>query len=198
MKKIYLIGLVSVFYILYFPDSVKAEVSQVDSIVLNNRLKIEFRVDVGNVFPTNSFVRSQNNDPDGMAHYNGYSLRLARQTTGKKLWEQVYAYPNFGIGVYSAFFTNTKNLGNPVAAYGFFNAPFFKVNRFSLNYELGLGMAFNWNHYNPVTNPGNIAISTDNSVFIDAGISLKYMVLLIIQMAGYSCRTLVSIPEPQK
>lgn len=153
----------------------KAQLSRLDSIILKNRVKTEFMLDIGSVLPTNSFVRAQNADPDGLAHYNGYSLRLAKQTTGEKLWQQLYGFPNYGIGIYSAYFTTTKNLGNPFAVYGFFNAPFFKVRRFSLNYELGIGLAFNWNHYDPITNPANIAISTDKSVYIGAGISLKYV-----------------------
>jgi len=111
-----------------------------------------------------------------MAHYYAYSLRLARQTTGDKFWQQLYGYPRFGLGVYSAFFSDTKKLGYPIAVYGFFNAPFFKINRLSLNYELGLGLTFNWNHSDSLGNPGNIAISADKSVYIDAGASLKYLV----------------------
>jgi len=175
MKKIFLMALVSMLFAYYFPHSVRAQISRLDSVVLRNRLKIEFLLDYGNVLPTNTFVRLQNNDPDGLAHYNGYAIRLANQTNGEKLWQQLYGYPNYGIGFYSAFFTNTNNLGNPFAVYGFFNAPFFKVNRFSLNYELGIGIAFNWNHYDPISNPTNIAISTDKSVYIDAALSLRYL-----------------------
>lgn len=174
MKIFPIFCLASMLLILIFPKSGKAQMSRPDSIILKNRLKTEFRLDVGNILPTNDFVRPQNTDLDG-AHYFGYSLRLAKQTTGDKLWHQIYGYPEYGIGVYSAVFTNTKLLGNPIAVYGFFNAPFIKVNRLSLNYELGLGLTFNWNDLNTVSNPNNVAISTDKSVYIDAGISLKYL-----------------------
>lgn len=163
------------FFVLNMPLSGLAQMIHTDSIILENRLKAEFRLDVGNILPTNDFVRPQNTDLDGVPHYFGYSLRLVNQTTGDKLWHQIYGYPEFGIGVYSAVFTNTKLLGKPIAVYGFFNAPLFKIYRLSLNYELGLGLTFNWNDLNPVSNPINVAISTDKSVYIDAGISLKYL-----------------------
>ncbi|MDP2338889.1 MAG: acyloxyacyl hydrolase [Bacteroidota bacterium] len=175
MRKLVVFAQFLILPAFFFYNPVQAQFTRLDSIILKNRIKIEFVLDIGNVLPTNTFVRLKNTDTDGLAHYNGYSLRLARQTTGDQLWQQIYGYPSFGVGVYSAFFTNTQNLGNPIATYGFFNAPFFKINRFSLNYELGLGLTFNWNHYDPLTNPDNTAISTDKSVYIDAGLSLRYL-----------------------
>ena len=160
---------------LTFTDLIKAQSAPKDSLVFKSHLTTEFRMDVGNVLPTNAFIRAQNTDPDGNANYTGYSLRLAKQTSGDQLWQQIYLYPSFGLGIYSAFFTNTKKLGNPIALYGFFNAPFVRHDRWSLNYELGLGVTFNWNSYNPVGNPNNIAISADKTVYIDAGVSLKYL-----------------------
>ena len=160
---------------LTFPDLVQAQSALEDSLVFKSHLTTEFRIDVGNVLPTNAFIRAQNTDPDGNANYTGYSLRLAKQTTGDQLWQQIYLYPSFGLGIYSAFFNNTKKLGNPIALYGFFNAPFVRHERWSMNYELGLGLTFNWNSYNPVENPNNIAISADKTVYIDAGVSLKYL-----------------------
>jgi len=156
-------------------NPLQANTAGMDSLFFKSRLKTEFRMDVGNVLPTNAFVRAQNTDPDGNANYYSYSLRFAKQTTGNQLWQQIYLYPSFGLGIYSAFFINTKKLGNPVALYGFFNAPFLRHNRWSLNYELGLGLTTNWNSYNPVGNPNNIAISADKTVYIDAGVSLKYL-----------------------
>lgn len=150
--------------------------TQLDSLFRKNRFKLEVRTDAGNVMPTNTFVRVQNTDPDGLAHYFGAAVRIARQTTGTQLWQQLYDYPEYGIGFYSAQLRNTPNLGNPYAFYGFFNAPFFRINKLCLNYELGLGFAFNWKHYNPLTNPGNVAISADGSVYLDAGIDLKYAI----------------------
>lgn len=174
MKNVFIFGVFVLLNLLIIHPSVFSQTSRPDSVILKNRLKIEFLLDIGNVFPTNTFVRLQNTDLDGMAHYNAYTLRLAKQTTGDKLWQQLYGYPSYGFGIYSAFFTNTKKIGNPIAAYGYFNAPFFRLNRLSLNYELAFGYAFNWNHYDPVTNPTNIAISADVSVYIETGLSLKY------------------------
>jgi len=124
-----------------------AENAEKDSISTKNQLFIEPRVDWGKVIPTNDFIRYQNSNHDGIDDYFSYSLRLGWQTKGKKLWQQLYGYPKYGIGVYSAIFKETSDLGYPIAVYGFFNAPFFRVNRFSLNYELGLGLTFNWNHF---------------------------------------------------
>ncbi len=161
--------------------------SRLDSLFQKSRFKVEIRTDFGKVMPTNTFVKLQNTNPDGLAHYFSSSVRIARQTTGTRLWQQLYGYPEYGIGFYSAQFRNTPNLGNPFAFYGFFNAPFFRINKLSLNYELGLGFAFNWKHYDPFTNPGNIAISADGSVYIDAGLNLKYPVGKRFELGfGYS------------
>ena len=174
MRKVSNLLLTMIFLVGIFLHSVNAQIFTQDSLIQKSRLKVEFRMDVGNVLPTNAFVKSQNTDPGGMANYTGYSIRLAKQTTGDQLWQQIYCYPSFGLGVYSAYFKDTPKLGNPIALYGFFNAPFIRINRWSLNYEFGLGLTFNWNSYNPVGNPNNIAISADKTVYIDAGISLKY------------------------
>jgi hypothetical protein len=44
----------------------------------------------------------------------------------------------------------------------------------SFNYELGLGLAFNWNDFNPINNPDNISIGADRSVHIEAGVNIEY------------------------
>lgn len=174
MRKVPYLFLTLIFLVGIFLHSGNAQIIHQDSLIQRNRFEAEFRMDVGHLLPTNAFVKTQNTDPGSMANYNGYSLRLAKQTTGNQLWQQIYGYPSFGLGIYSAFFKDTPKLGNPIALYGFFNAPFFRVQRWSLNYELGLGFTFNWNSYNPVGNPNNIAISADKTVYIDAGVSLKY------------------------
>ncbi len=186
MSKVTNLLLTLIILAVTFHNSGFAQSFPVDSLKQKNRLKTEFRIDVGNVLPTNSFVRTQNTDADGLAHFYSYSLRLAQQTMGNQLWQQLYGYPNYGVGIYSAFFKDTKKLGNPIAIYGYFNAPIYRLNRLSLNYELGLGLTFNWNSYSPATNPNNIAISAEKSVYIDAGISLKYLLTRRIEISlGY-------------
>ncbi len=174
MMRCFVLFLIVNFWAAIFLNSALGEIIAHDSLSQKSLFKAEFRVDIGNILPTNDFVKSQNTDGDGLAHYQAYSLRFARQTIGDKLWEKLYGYPVYGVGIYTAYFKNTPKLGNPIAVYGFFNAPFYRLNKWSLNYELGLGLTFNWNSYDPVKNPNNIALSADKSVYIDAGVSLKY------------------------
>ncbi len=53
------------------------------------------------------------------------------------------------------------------------HAPFKRWGTWSLNYEVGFGMAFNWEAYDPETNPYNIAIGSSSTVFADFGINVS-------------------------
>lgn len=145
-----------------------------DSVIHNTPFSIRGTFQPGRVFPTNDFVRGHNFSNDTIDGYRALSFVLLKQTKGDKLWEQLFNYPVYGIGIYSAVFQETKELGTPIAVYGFFSAPFVRSNRLCFNYELGLGLTFNWRNFDPLSNPNNIAISAEKSVYIEAGLNVEY------------------------
>ena len=154
--------------------SLRAQTSKVDSFFTHTPLFIQGSFHTGKVIPTNDFVRGQNFSGDTIDEYKSFSLLLLKQTTGDKLWEQLFGYPVYGIGVYSAFFKETTELGTPISVFGYFSAPLARARRLNFNYELGLGLTFNWKNFDPLNNPNNIAISAERSVYIEAGVNLEY------------------------
>lgn len=156
------------------PNSVFGQEAKLDSLNAKSSFIIKGSYQLGKVLPTNDFIRGNNSGKDLIDDYQSFSILFLKQTRGTKLWEQLYGFPVFGIGIYSAHFNESTELGNPISVYGYFSGPFFRFNKLNFNYDLGLGLAFNWNDFNPSTNPGNIAIGADRSVHIEAGISLDY------------------------
>ncbi len=135
---------------------------------------IVFGYQNGYVFQTNDFLRGRNTQATNIDEYQDLYLKLSKQTTGNKLWEQIYKYPNWGFGMYVADFYNPAEIGNPIALYGFFNAPFVRWNRGTFNYEISFGATANWKSFNPLTNQYNVAIGAGQSFFIDAGLNLDF------------------------
>lgn len=128
----------------------------------------------GYVFATNDFLKGTNLEAARINTFQTFSLKFSTQTTGEKLWEQLYKYPDWGVGLYVADFYNHEEIGVPFAVYGFFNAPFRRWKRLCFNYELGFGATFNWKSFNPVTNKYNIATGAGQSFIIDAGLNFRY------------------------
>jgi hypothetical protein len=58
----------------------------------------------GYVFATNDFLKGTNIEANRINAFQTFSLKFSTQTTGDKLWQQLYKYPNLGIGVYVADF----------------------------------------------------------------------------------------------
>lgn len=148
--------------------------SKIDSLISKTPFSVRIGFQSGHVFPTNEFISGDNLAHDTIDSYNSINLLFLKQTKGDRLWEQLYGYPVYGIGYYSAFFDETNELGVPFAIYGIFSAPFVRFHKLSFNYEMGLGIATEWNNFNPVTNPKNIAISAEQSTYIEAGLNLEY------------------------
>jgi len=139
-----------------------------------NKLSLTGTYQNGYVYPTNVFVKGINVNSAIIEDYQTFALKLSTQTTGNRLWEQICKEPTLGVCLYAADFYNPKEIGYPFALYGFLNAPFFRLNKFSFNYELGFGATFHWKSFNPLTNQYNVAIGAGETFMSDAGVNLNY------------------------
>ncbi|HLP05550.1 MAG TPA: acyloxyacyl hydrolase [Paludibacter sp.] len=128
----------------------------------------------GYVMPTNVFVRGSNTHSVVIDDFQVLSLKLSTQTTGNHLWERLLNYPSWGVGLKALDFFDIKEIGIPIAAYGFMDIPLARLDRFALNCELGFGLTFNWRSFNPVTNQYNVAIGAGQAFMSEAGLNVSY------------------------
>jgi len=103
------------------------------------------------------------------------TIEIGRQTSGTRDWHHVYNYPSYGVGFYLGRFGRDRELGRPLAAYGFFSWPFPIANRIQVTSDLGLGVTWRWNEFHPQSNPTNTALGSDAGFHIDCGLYLHYL-----------------------
>ncbi len=144
-----------------------------------NHVFLGIRYGFGYVFPSDRFVEGDNEEHRIINKYQSFSAQVLFQKSGNKknLWFQAYNHPYLGVGVNVSNFYDVKEMGIPIAIYGFINGSFRRWNRLSLNYEIDIGMMGNWRHFNPKTNPYNIAIGAVRTVYLDFGIGVSYRFL---------------------
>jgi len=124
----------------------------------------------GFVLPTNDYIKAGK----GTSKYTSFSLKYGVKSTGERWEDFAYGMPYYGIGFYTAQFYDKKSLGNPLSLFLFQGAEFKRFNsRLSLNYELNLGMSFNWEPFDAFDNPENIALGSSVNAHVGANIYLK-------------------------
>ncbi len=168
----YSISANGIVLLLFFVSGASAQSAKVNNLFGRNR--IEVFAQNGFVFPTDNFVKGVNIEKEKINHYQAYSARYVIQTDGNREWERFYNYPIWGAGVYVADFFEKEQVGIPIAGYLFFSGPFKRWDRLSFNYGLAFGMAFNWKAFNAESNAYNQALGASQSVYIDAGMDLRY------------------------
>ncbi len=156
------------FLLLWFFIIEIASAKEADTLKITKNLNFSGYVQYGTVLATNPYLRQAYLSDDASIEFAALSFQMLKQTTGEKLWEQKFGFPQYGFGIYSARFFNKNQFGTPIAFYGVFKAPFKRWNKFSLNYEAGFGFTFNWEAFNPSENNYNISLGATESVFIAA------------------------------
>lgn len=123
----------------------------------------------GKVLETNDYIKEGNN-----TYYMSNSFKYGIYSKGDTWQDFAYGMPYYGVGVYMANFFNKKGLGTPVSVYLFQGADLATFNsKWSLKYELNLGMSFNWKPYDVFDNPDNIALGSEINAHLGANIYLK-------------------------
>ena len=110
---------------------------------------------------------------EGIESYYGFDLRFALQKRKNDVYSTVYRTPYFGGGIYSGNFLN-ESFGKPFGIYGFYDIPVVMPNKWSFIYSIGLGMAFNFNYYDPEGNPENELIGSFSNVYISVSMEGRY------------------------
>lgn len=126
-------------------------------------------LDYGNVIHSHDFVKGNNPMHMPYKHYMAFSLEYGIETNGRKLYQQLWGYPSWGFGFYKIFIFNDSVLGSPFAAYTFFDAPFKRWKKYSVNYKIGIGLSYDWTRHS--LNDGyDYPIGSSMTVYFEMGV----------------------------
>jgi hypothetical protein len=113
-------------------------------------------------FDVNNFYGKIVKHSDNISHLinqspEGVLISFNKKTFGKKSWESLFNYPDYGV---SFQYQNNKNetLGDLYGLYAHYNFYFLKRN---LMLRIAQGVAYNTNPYDAQTNPLNVAYGTN-------------------------------------
>ncbi len=128
----------------------------------------------GKVLETNDFLKGDNQAGRPIDSFQSVRLEFGWQTDGSKDWHHTYNFPSYGIGLYGANFFNEEELGTPTSLYGFYDWPLARSNRWTFKFGMAFGFTNNWEAYDPVNNPQNIAMGLGRSVHIEGGPNVEF------------------------
>ncbi len=145
---------------------------------------LRFGYQAGRVLPTHKFFEGENAFGKPIDYYQSARLEFGWQTDGTAEWHHVFNFPSYGIGIYGANFFDVEELGTPSAVYGFFDWPFKRYENSAFSAELGFGLAYDWQPFEPETNPYNLVIGMGRSVYIDVGIKYTHQISNHFDLSG--------------
>ncbi|MDG1277892.1 MAG: acyloxyacyl hydrolase [Algoriphagus sp.] len=110
--------------------------------------------------------------------YRGIDVRLGWRNLSNNYVNHLHRYPTFGLGFTSSVYYFPE-IGRSQAFYGFFEIPFsHKGNqkKFQMGYFLQIGIGYNLNPYDSISNPLNQYIGSNLNAFIHFGIKADYRI----------------------
>lgn len=160
--------------------SAKGYSSDTDSLINKkdrSPKSVSFYYQIGEVVLSHAFVKGENPNHEAYGAYHAISGKYGIHTNGKQLWQQLYANPIYGFGIYKCFFTNDYDeLGNPFAVFSYIDLPLKRWKKWSLDWEMEFGIAFNWNKHAPRENNYFYPIGTYSTVFVDGGLNATFQI----------------------
>lgn len=151
------------FFILFIYKSQTRDSLSQHNLLINNG------IEYGSILPTNSYLQNYK-DPE----YLGYSLNVLKQTSGKKNWEKLYNYPQYGIGFSYFDFLKNKEMGNPFSIYGIYRSKIKQWNHLKWYHDINIGISFNSIPFNSDAEYYNISVSKKTNMYISLGTGLHY------------------------
>lgn len=106
----------------------------------------------------------------------GGELTYVFRTSGKKPWQVLHGFPEFGMSYMHLYLANPSEIGNLDALYPYMNLRLNKQKRkFKMYLRLGLGVAYMSKPFDRITNHKNNAIGSHFNGYVNIRFSSSYM-----------------------
>ena len=128
----------------------------------------------GKIIPTTEFVKGNNLKGKPLEQFQSLILKALWQNPGYTDWQKVYNGPYYGVGISISDFYNSQEIGYPISYFGVLGLPCIRLKKLELYSEFQFGLASNWEHYDPVSNPKNLVIGGGLTVHLNIGMHLFY------------------------
>lgn len=120
--------------------------------------------------------------PKGFEHafskgYNALELKLGWQSTGRQTWQRLHNYPVYGLGVFVSSLGESdvdSVIGAPSGIYFYYGEPIARFGRFTLLFDLGIGLSYDFVPYDAETNPANDVIGSRVNLYFNGNFMLMY------------------------
>jgi hypothetical protein len=106
-------------------------------------------------------------------HVPAMNVRISKKTNQKGNWQELYNYPEIGLGYYQGNLGNPDVLGKANAVFSFISFPFIKQPSFEENFTLGLGLAYLNKKFDYRTNYYNIVIGSHFNIYCNLAFNSK-------------------------
>lgn len=163
-KKIYLIF---IFLLVNYSSILAQNESKKDEKTFPS---ISINLKNGAILQTNKFVRGDNLIGIPFYDFSSFSMKMLWQNPCYTDWQRLYKLPYYGFSISIGNFYNSQEVGRPISLYGNLGLPIVRWNKLELYIDLQFGIAFDWQSYNPITNPKNIAIGSHKTIHIGIGL----------------------------
>ena len=105
---------------------------------------------------------------------SGFEWSLAKKTSGKTFWEQVYKYPEYGLTFFFISLGNKEVLGNELALYPYVKTFLIRKEHFQLTNQFGLGIGYLTKKFDLQTNYQAIAIGSHLNVHFNYKLGAQF------------------------
>jgi len=105
-----------------------------------------------------------------------FDIQIEKSTRGKTFWQELYAYPSFGLSFYATTLGNDKIHGREFALFPYFKFPLISSERFSFSSIFGLGLGYVTKKYDPVDNPYNVVIGSMFNIHFQSNFMARYRI----------------------
>ncbi len=136
--------------------------------------KLDLQGEYGFVMPTNEYLRGEYEGGEPVEHFGSAAVSFGWQTRGDQLWQRIYGNPAWGLGLYHAAFGRPEDLGAPWAIYGYYEGPFKRWRKLSVNYHYRMGMSAGWVPFDAQDNPYQISLGSSRAVYASLRFYLQY------------------------
>lgn len=129
---------------------------------------------LGTIMQAHDYEKGHNPAGEPLGFFQGVSAKYAIHTSGLKQWQQLYAYPVWGFGFHAGFVSGDTALGSPLSVYSFINLPLKRYKKWSIGYEIEMGVSWNWNKHQPLEDEYFYPVGSNPTVFFEMGPTVSF------------------------